>query len=62
MFTQYTHQLLSIILTLVNFYLLVILYGELLLPSSPKCGDIIWRGCNLEMNINETQVLLHFIN
>jgi hypothetical protein len=36
MFTQYTKQLLSIILcsTLVNFYLLVILYGGLLLKKA----------------------------
>jgi hypothetical protein len=36
MFTQYTNQLMSIILwsTLVNFYLLVILYGELLLKKA----------------------------
>jgi hypothetical protein len=36
MFTQYTNQLLSIIicLTLVNFYLQVILYGELLLKKA----------------------------
>jgi hypothetical protein len=39
MFTQYTNQLLSIILcsTLVNFYLLVILYGELLLNKAAIC-------------------------
>jgi hypothetical protein len=36
----HTHQLLSIILclTLVNVYLLVILYGELLLKKAAICG------------------------
>jgi hypothetical protein len=36
MFTQYTKQLLSILFcsTLVNFYLLVILHGELLLKKA----------------------------
>jgi hypothetical protein len=39
-FTQYTHQLLLIILfsTLVNFYLLVILYEELLLKKAAIYG------------------------
>jgi hypothetical protein len=46
-FTQYTHQLLSIILcsTLVNFYILVILYGELLLKKAAIYGvkkDELW--------------------
>jgi hypothetical protein len=40
MFTQYTHELLSIILcsTLVNFYLLVIWYGELLFKKADING------------------------
>jgi hypothetical protein len=40
MFTQYTHQLCS---SLVNFHLLVILYGELLLKKDEL---LVWNRTN----------------
>jgi hypothetical protein len=57
-FTQYTHQLLSIILfsTLLNFYLLIILYGELLLNKvaiyGVKKDDLLVRTPESHKKIN----------